>query len=74
MAVVPMAMILIWLETGDVVYLQVLGQEIVLLGSYQAACDILEKRSGIYSNRPESVMVKLYVPPAPSAPLAPGTC
>ncbi|KAI0714200.1 cytochrome P450 [Cerioporus squamosus] len=44
---------------GDVVHLNVLGQSIVLLGSYQAACDLFEKRSSNYSGRPPSIMVKL---------------
>ncbi|PIL25355.1 cytochrome P450 [Ganoderma sinense ZZ0214-1] len=46
---------------GDVVYLNVLGQDTVVLGSLKAARDLLEKRSANYSNRPTSVMVQLYV-------------
>ncbi|KAH9926310.1 cytochrome P450 [Epithele typhae] len=45
------------LKHGDVSYLKVLGQSIIVIGSYEAACEILEKRSANYSNRPESVMV-----------------
>ncbi|TFK92448.1 cytochrome P450 [Polyporus arcularius HHB13444] len=44
---------------GDVVHLNVLGQPVLILGSYQAACDLLEKRSSNYSDRPSSIMVKL---------------
>ncbi|KAI0334559.1 cytochrome P450 [Cubamyces sp. BRFM 1775] len=44
---------------GDVVHLRVLGRSIILIGSYEAACDILEKRSAIYSDRPPSAMVEL---------------
>ena len=48
-----------WIFTGDIVYLKVLGQSIILLGSYEAAFEILEKRSANYSNRPQSIMVNL---------------
>ncbi|KAI0350719.1 cytochrome P450 [Trametes cingulata] len=44
---------------GDVVYMKVLGQSIILVDSYEAACELLEKRSANYSDRPQSVMVKL---------------
>ncbi|KAI0629120.1 cytochrome P450 [Trametes polyzona] len=44
---------------GDVTYLKVLGQSVILIGSYEAACELLEKRSANYSDRPQSVMVKM---------------
>ncbi|PIL25374.1 cytochrome P450 [Ganoderma sinense ZZ0214-1] len=44
---------------GDVVYLNVLGQDTVVLGSLKAARDLLDKRSANYSDRPTSVMVQL---------------
>ncbi|CDO68203.1 hypothetical protein BN946_scf184938.g55 [Trametes cinnabarina] len=44
---------------GDVVYLKVLGQSVILVGSYEAACELLEKRSANYSDRPQSVMVNM---------------
>ncbi|EIW58796.1 cytochrome P450 [Trametes versicolor FP-101664 SS1] len=44
---------------GDVAYLSVLGQSIILVNSYDAACELLEKRSGNYSDRPQSAMVKM---------------
>ncbi|KAI0657965.1 cytochrome P450 [Cubamyces menziesii] len=44
---------------GDVVYLKVLGQSVILVGSYEVACELLEKRSLNYSGRPQSVMVNL---------------
>lgn len=48
---------------GDVNYVTVVGKPIIVLNSYQAARDLLEKRSGIYSNRPRMVMqCELYVP------------
>ena len=46
---------------GDVVYLNALGQSMVILGSYSVARELLEKRSANYSDRPQSVMAKLYV-------------
>ncbi|KAM5541819.1 hypothetical protein V8D89_004548 [Ganoderma adspersum] len=44
---------------GDVLYLNVLGQGIIMLGSLKAARDLLDKRSANYSDRPTSVMVQL---------------
>ncbi|KAI1788178.1 cytochrome P450 98A3 [Ganoderma leucocontextum] len=44
---------------GDVVYLSVLGQDTIVLGSLKAARDLLDKRSANYSDRPTSVMVQL---------------
>lgn len=37
---------------GDVIHLKVLGRDIIVLNSVQAATDLLEKRSGLYSDRP----------------------
>jgi hypothetical protein len=42
-------------HTGECVYIQVLGQPIVILGSLTAAHDLLNKRSTIYSSRPRLV-------------------
>ena len=42
---------------GDVNYLEVLGQSLVILNSYAACKDLLEKRSGIYSSRPRFVLL-----------------
>lgn len=47
--------------TGDVVYLNILGREIISLGSYKAANDLLDKRSSIYSGRMQSIMANMYV-------------
>lgn len=44
---------------GELVYLDVLGQPILLLGSHDAALDLLEKRSALYSDRVHSPMVDL---------------
>ncbi|EJF64334.1 cytochrome P450 [Dichomitus squalens LYAD-421 SS1] len=43
---------------GDVVYLNVLGQPILVLGTYKAAYELLDKRSVTLSGRPNSVMVE----------------
>ncbi|CDO77629.1 hypothetical protein BN946_scf184946.g22 [Trametes cinnabarina] len=47
------------LKYGDLVYLNVVGQPMVILGTHEAAIDLLEKRSSIYSDRSESTMVVL---------------
>lgn len=44
---------------GDIVYLDVLGQPILLLGTHEAAIDLLDKRSALYSDRVHSPMVNL---------------
>ena len=46
---------------GDIVYLNALGQSMLLLGSRKAARELLDKKSSNYSDRPRSVMAKLYV-------------
>lgn len=47
---------------GDVVYARLLGKEMIILNTLQAARDLLEKRSAIYSDRPRSVLLEeLYV-------------
>ncbi|KAK7692396.1 hypothetical protein QCA50_004021 [Cerrena zonata] len=49
-----------WIKTyGDVIYLQIPKQSIIILGSARAATDLLEKRSDIYSDRPKIVMHEL---------------
>ncbi|KAH9885226.1 cytochrome P450 [Cubamyces lactineus] len=44
---------------GDVVYLEVFGQPMVLLGTHDAAKDLMEKRSSKYSDKPPSIMAYL---------------
>ncbi|KAI0715664.1 cytochrome P450 [Cerioporus squamosus] len=44
---------------GDMTFLRVLNQFILVLGNADVAFDLLEKRSNIYSSRPESTMVRL---------------
>ncbi|KAI0066946.1 cytochrome P450 [Artomyces pyxidatus] len=46
-----------WKKTyGDVIYLSALGQPIVVLGTQKAAGDLLDRRAGIYSDRPHNVV------------------
>ncbi|KAI0742311.1 cytochrome P450 [Daedaleopsis nitida] len=44
---------------GDVVYVPVLGQDIVLLGSADAVSDLLDKRSAVTSDREQSALIPL---------------
>jgi hypothetical protein len=52
-----------WKERyGDVVYVEALGQKIIILGSADAVNDIMERRGNIYSQRAGSIMIcELYV-------------
>ncbi|KAI0051317.1 cytochrome P450 [Auriscalpium vulgare] len=43
-------------QYGDVIYLSALGQSIVVLGTQKAAGDLLDRRAGIYSDRPHNVV------------------
>ena len=43
-------------DIGDVTYINVLGQEMILLNSPKAAVDLLDKRSADYSDRPVVMM------------------
>ena len=38
---------------GEIIYLDILGKELVLLNSEKVANDLLDKRSSIYSDRPQ---------------------
>ncbi|EIW55444.1 cytochrome P450 [Trametes versicolor FP-101664 SS1] len=44
---------------GDMVYMDVLGQPMLILGTHDVAFDLLEKRSALYSDRVQSAMVDL---------------
>ncbi|KAH8990412.1 cytochrome P450 [Lactarius hatsudake] len=43
-------------EFGDVFYLNAAGQPIVILNTQKATADLLDRRSGIYSDRPRSIV------------------
>ena len=45
-----------FLYTGDVTYINVLGQETIILNSHKAAVELLDKRSATYSDRPVLTM------------------
>lgn len=47
--------------TGDIVYCQALGQEVIILNSRKAVQDLFEKRSNIYSDRPALPMRDMCV-------------
>ncbi len=42
-------------------HLSVFGKSTISIGSYDVACDLLEKRSANYSDRPKLVIGELYV-------------
>lgn len=43
-------------RAGEIVYLNVLGQQMIILNSSKAAIDLLDKRSATYSDRPVIMM------------------
>ncbi|KAI0047423.1 cytochrome P450 [Auriscalpium vulgare] len=43
---------------ADIVYYQVLGKNILVLNSFQAANDLLDKRSAVFSDRPRLPLLK----------------
>jgi len=45
-------------EYGPLVYYNVLGKSMLIVNSYEAAKELLEKRGKIYSDRPEWTMLK----------------
>jgi hypothetical protein len=50
---------LMWSRSGDLTYLNVAGQPVVVINSRKAAVELLERRSGIYSDRPHNVVVDI---------------
>nr|VWP01592.1 Uncharacterized protein [Ganoderma boninense] len=44
---------------GDIVYFNVLGQPVIVIGSIKAAVDLLDKKSANFSGRPVSAVTKL---------------
>ncbi|PCH38732.1 cytochrome P450 [Wolfiporia cocos MD-104 SS10] len=42
---------------GDVVYAEVFGKPLLILNSVKAALDLLEKRSAVYSSRPQATVL-----------------
>jgi hypothetical protein len=47
---------------GDIIHVHCFGSPFIILNSYSSANELLEKRSSIYSDRPEMIMAgELYV-------------
>lgn len=46
---------------SDILYMRVPTQQFILLGSVEAATELLDRKSGIYSDRIEPIMMQLYV-------------
>jgi len=46
----------IYRSIGDVIYLNAAGQPIVILNSQKVAADLLDRRAGIYSDRPRNIV------------------
>ncbi|KAM5534500.1 hypothetical protein V8D89_011832 [Ganoderma adspersum] len=44
---------------GDIIYMDILGQPMIVVNSYEMACELLDKRSATFSGRPELVMAEL---------------
>ena len=47
---------LILTPSGDVIYLNAAGQPMVILNSQKVAADLLDRRAGIYSDRPRNIV------------------
>ncbi|KAH9983997.1 hypothetical protein BJV77DRAFT_1039925 [Russula vinacea] len=45
--------------SGDLTYLNAAGQPVVIINSRKVAVELLERRSGIYSDRPHNVVVDI---------------
>ncbi|EKM54591.1 uncharacterized protein PHACADRAFT_210387 [Phanerochaete carnosa HHB-10118-sp] len=52
----PLGLMELAKKYGDVMYFNILGKHLVVLSSQEAASDLLEKRSAIYSSRPRSIV------------------
>lgn len=46
---------------SDIIYLNILGQPIIILNSVKSAVDLIDKRGAIYSDRPSFVLLEAYV-------------
>jgi hypothetical protein len=58
--VVPMSPVLDtddWFSDSDIIHLNVAGTSVIVLSSLEAAVNLLEKRSAIYSDRQAAVVV-----------------
>ena len=46
---------------GDIIYLNAMGQPIVVLNSASVAADLFERRANIYSDRPTMIVTHEYL-------------
>ncbi|KAF8874761.1 cytochrome P450 [Infundibulicybe gibba] len=46
-----------WIQTGDIMYLNICGKSIIILDSTRRTTEILERRSSMYSDRPHLPML-----------------
>ena len=49
-------MSLILIPSGNIIYLNAAGQSMVILNSQKIAADLLDRRAGIYSDRPRNIV------------------
>jgi hypothetical protein len=47
------------LNEGDIVFFRVMGKPMLLISSADIALDLMEKRSGIYSDKPAMIIDEL---------------
>ncbi|KAJ7714035.1 hypothetical protein B0H14DRAFT_2413580 [Mycena olivaceomarginata] len=46
---------------GDIMYLDILGNSMIVLNTEKVAVDLLNKQSSIYSDRPRFILYEMYV-------------
>jgi hypothetical protein len=47
---------LMFTPSGDIIYLNAAGQPMIILNSQKVAADLLDRRAGIYSDRPRNIV------------------
>jgi len=45
-----------WFALGDLIYLNAVGQPIVIINSSRVGVELLDRRAAIYSDRPRSIV------------------
>jgi hypothetical protein len=51
---------------SDIIYVNLLGQPVIVLNSVKSAVDLLDKKGAIYSDRPRFVLLEAYCNTCPS--------
>jgi hypothetical protein len=51
---------------SDIIYVNLLGQPVIVLNSVKSAVDLLDKKGAIYSDRPRFVLLEAYCNTRPS--------